>query len=208
MEVLTCNTVGHSTLGVDAFIDLIKAYSINCIADVRSAPWSKHNPQFNREALQNDLKKNNIKYLFMGDCLGARYDDPMLLFSDGRVDFSKVRCMPAFQNGIERIQEGLRKGYRIALMCAERDPFDCHRFVLVARELAGNNILVQHIISVSDIVTQQELETRLLEKYSKNTRQLTLFDPQKSLRERVGEAYALRNREIAYTAANPQGAQI
>jgi len=204
MDVLSCKTVGHSTLETESFIALIKAHSINCVIDVRSVPWSAHVPRFNRDVLQHALENTDIIYLFMGDCLGARYDDPGLLFPDGRVDFSKVSGLDTFLHGIGRVVEGMEKGYRIALMCAEKDPFECHRFVLVSRELAERNIRVEHIISETVLIDQAELEARLLEKYFKKRSQLSLFAPNKSERELLAEAYALRNRDIAYAAPTRQ----
>jgi uncharacterized protein (DUF488 family) len=198
MKTLSCKTVGHSTYSIQQFIEVLKAHSINCIVDVRSTPYSRHNPQFNRETFKTDLELHETTYIFMGDCLGARYDNYDLQFIDGKVDFMLVRQRPEFQDAIQRVIEGINKGYRIALMCAEKNPFDCHRFVLVSYALSKQNVDIEHILSEVKKVSQKELEDHLISKYNLYNPQLSLFDQQGSHEELLNQAYELRNRDIAY----------
>lgn len=194
--MLSCKTVGHSTCSFDSFIRLIQAHGIHAVIDIRSTPYSRHNPQFNRETVKTDLQLHDISYTYMGDWLGGRYDDPGVLLPNGTPDFSRVRRLPRFQEGIKLLLEELKKGYQSALMCAEKDPFDCHRFMLVSRELARRRVRVEHITGEEKPITQEELEERLLKKYGKLSKQPSLFDKPKSRDELLEEAYAEKNKEM------------
>lgn len=203
-----CYTIGHSNHTTEKFVQLLLQHKIGCLADVRSSPYSQHVPQFNKEVLEKELKKANILYLFLGKELGARYTDPQLQFDDGGVDFEKVRKTSSFKGGIERIVSGINKGFKIALMCTEKDPLDCHRFILVsyALKLAGVNVV--HILEDGSTVPNESIEERLLQKQKKNTNQPSLFDdPEKISRlkeARLEEAYRERNIDIAYRVKEPE----
>lgn len=194
--MLCCTTVGHSNYAFDTFIKIIKSHQINCVIDIRSTPYSRRNPQFNRETLKTDLQLYEIGYQYMGDRLGGRHTDPRVLFSDGRVDFSRVRELALFQEGIQQVVAEIRKGLRISLTCAEKDPFDCHRFLLVSPALVRAGVTVSHILAEGKMVSQDELEERLLKKYSKAGRQPGLFDRPKTRSELLEEAYTLKNKEM------------
>lgn len=200
MKELSCYSIGHSNYSIVTFVGILAAHGVNCVADVRSAPYSRRHPQFNRESIKTDLQLAGIQYLYLGDCLGARHTDPAVLSPEGKVDFSKVRQLPRFQEGIRRVINGIQQSFRIALMCAEKNPFDCHRFVLVSRELASCGVAVGHIISPELVLPQQELEQQLLEKYGLHRYQPGLFQQPKQKDELLAQAYALRNSDIAYNA--------
>lgn len=194
-------TIGHSNHPIDYFIELLKTFSISCIIDVRSVPASSYNPQFNLENLQYSLKTNNINYLHFGEEFGARRTDRELLDSFGKVNFDKVRETPKFQSGVERLVQGLEKGFTIALMCSEAEPFDCHRFSMISYYLVRNNFEVQHILKDKTIVTNEDLEKRLLKKYVKQIPQTTLFEVF-SWEDQLNLAYRLRNKDVAYDTLN------
>jgi uncharacterized protein (DUF488 family) len=196
---MLCHTVGHSVYAIDDFIVLLKQHNINCIVDVRSSPYSKFASQYNREILTNELKEAGILYLFMGDSLGARYEDKALLFPDGKVDFEKVRKTEEFQKGIVRVIDGLKKGYSVSLMCSEKEPFDCHRFVLVSKALQDAGIGIQHITPEA-VILNSELEDKLFKKYK-----LSRHDLFCSEEENVVDAYRRRNIDIAYNAKTKEG---
>ncbi len=196
-------TIGHSNHSLETFLDLLSHHHINFIIDLRSSPYSRHNPQFNRETLKTDLELNEVEYLFMGDRLGARYESRNLLFDDGKVDFEKVKDMPCFIEGVETVINKLKNEQHISLMCAEKDPFNCHRFVLVSRALFKKNIPIEHILADKSTVSQSELEQRLINKYSNETPQLSLFEPKRLREEIIDIAYKKRNIDIGYKA-NPQ----
>lgn len=196
---MLCHTVGHSVYGIDEFIAILKQHDINCIVDVRSSPYSKFASQYNREILTDELKKAGIRYLFMGDALGARYEDKSLLFHDGKVDFEMVRATQEFQKGIERVVDGLKKGYSISLMCSEKEPFDCHRFVLVSKSLQDCGVEIKHI-TPHGLIENSELEEKLFKKYK-----LSRHDLFSSEEENVESAYRRRNMDIAYNAMTKEG---
>jgi uncharacterized protein (DUF488 family) len=199
-----CKTVGHSNHTIDEFISIIESQSVDTIIDVRSTPYSQYASQFNREPLKKELERVHIGYFFLGDSLGARHTDPSVLFPDGRVNFKKIRKLPKFQEGIDKILSLIENGAHVALMCTEKDPFDCHRFVLISPVLTGKGILVEHIIDASEIVFQKELETRLLENYNKDDApgfiklQISAVQKKKVGALRLVEVYELRNKDIAY----------
>jgi len=197
-------TIGHSILEIDKFISLLKDNNIDTIVDVRSIPYSKFASQFNKETLKHYLKENNIYYIYMGNSLGARYEDKALLFDDGKVNFKKVQETISFQNGISRLEKGLSKGYKIALMCSEKEAFDCHRFVLISEFLARNGINIKHIYP-DKVVSQEFLEQKLLKKYEKKLPVANLFDQEITDELRLKLAYEFRNKDIAYNAFTKEG---
>jgi uncharacterized protein (DUF488 family) len=185
---------------MEDFILLLKKNGINTIVDVRSTPYSKFASQYNRETLKYYLKENKIFYIFMGDLLGARYEDKSLLFDDGKVNFKKVQEIKSFQDGITRLDKGITKGYNISLMCSEKEAFDCHRFGLVSEFLTKNRIEVNHIYP-DKVVSQKILEQQLLKKYDKKLPKVDLFNPDITENLQIKLAYELRNRDIAYNGA-------
>ena len=138
-------TVGHSTHAIESFVDLLRQHRITAIADVRSSPYSRFNPQFNRESLEQSLKAIGIRYVFLGRELGARSDDPSC-YENGQVQYARLARTALFQSGIERVLKGAAD-LRIALMCAEKDPLDCHRTLLVARALADRGATIEHVLA-------------------------------------------------------------
>lgn len=196
---MTCFTIGHSNHSIKDFVTIVKNNHINCIIDVRSSPYSAYSSQFNREYLNDYLKRESIRYIYMGDSLGARYENKNLLFSNGKVDFSKVCLTQKFIDGIKRVIDGLKKGFRIALMCSEKNPFDCHRFVLVSKGLQDEGIEIQHILP-ERIVSNLELEDMLFEKYKIS--KCDLFHTEKENLELV---YKKRNADIGYNALTKEG---
>lgn len=200
----TIYTIGHSIYEIEDFVKLLKQNQINTIVDVRSTPYSKFAPQYNRETLKKYLKQNSICYIFMGDLLGARHEDKTLLFDDGKVDFKKVQETKNFQDGVIRLQKGIEKGYSISLMCSEKEAFDCHRFGLISEFLTKKSIEINHIYP-DKVVLQQELEQKLLKKYEKQIPKIDLFNQNIDSQEQLKEAYKLRNKDIAYNALTQEG---
>lgn len=136
-------TIGHSTLEADEFIALLRQHGVTAVADVRSQPYSRYAPRFNRAELSASLGRNGIQYVFLGRELGARSTDPEC-YVHGRVQYGRLAETPAFSTGIARVLAGAQTE-RIALMCTEKDPLDCHRTVLVARRLEETGATVSHI---------------------------------------------------------------
>ena len=158
---LSILTIGHSTHSLEAFVNLLKAHSVGAVADVRSTPYSRYSPHFNRESLRSTLQQHQIRYVFLGRELGARSDDPAC-YENGRVQYNRLAQTELFQRGIERVESG-SNAYRIALMCAEKDPLDCHRSILVAQALYRNGTPVQHILADGRLEDHESSITRLLD---------------------------------------------
>jgi uncharacterized protein (DUF488 family) len=126
-------TIGHSNHRIEKFIELLSAHNVTAIADVRSHPYSRFNPQFNREKLRTALRTAGAAYAFQGRKLGARSEDPNC-YVNGKVQYDLLARTPLFKEGLARLVLGA-DSHRIALMCAEKDPLTCHRAILVCRHL-------------------------------------------------------------------------
>ncbi|MBK1664811.1 hypothetical protein CKO38_02265 [Rhodospirillum rubrum] len=166
-------TVGYASHDIAAFLALVRGAGVTAIADVRSQPFSRFRPAFNRPALKASLRACGLAYVFLGAELGARPKvgarpemgvppgNPPVM-RGGRVDFDRLAESAAFGRGIDRVIAG-RAGYRIALMCAERDPIDCHRALLVGRVLSQRHgVAVAHLHDDGRIESQADFEARLL----------------------------------------------
>ena len=192
-------TVGHSTISSALFLDIIKKFGISCVVDVRSTPFSRYAPQYNKDEIMHFLRNNDIQYVFMGDEFGARRDDRTLYSSFGYLDFERTRNSKLFLQGIERIKKGLENGFTIALMCTEKRAIDCHRSILIGKGLADNGFEVLHIDHEYKTMTQSELEKVLLRAYFSEVNMFAdqLGEPL-SQEEMVEEAYRRKNKEIGF----------
>jgi uncharacterized protein (DUF488 family) len=162
LQTRTCFTIGHGNYPIDLFIDTVRSAGIDTIIDVRSSPYSRFNPQFNRKSLEKSLKERAIGYLFMGDRLGGRYSDPGLLFPDGTVDYRKVQETERFKEGIGRLLAIISGNKTIALMCAEKEPERCHRFALISPVLQSNGVAVIHVRPDMKLQANEDLEKELI----------------------------------------------
>ncbi|MGE5260340.1 MAG: DUF488 family protein [Actinomycetota bacterium] len=187
-------TIGHSSHPLPRFLDLLRGARVMAVADVRSAPVSRFVPHFNKDRLATALARSGIAYVFLGEELGGCPEQPEL-FSDGVADYEKMAKLPSFQAGIQRLVRGAQEK-RIVVMCAEADPLDCHRCLLVGRALAELGIEVAHILSSGEIAPQGEIEGRLLGLAGLGEADLLLRDSG----ERLAEAYRARGRKVAYAA--------
>ncbi len=192
-------TVGHSTHPLIYFLSLLREYHVNCLVDVRSVAASSYNPQYNKEPLSNFLKNNGITYMHFPEEFGARHSDPDLLDEKGKVDFAKVRKSWNFKNGVDRLWLGIDKGYTIALMCSESDPFDCHRFSMITVALQQAGFEVLHIMKDKTLKSTSDLERLLLKKYAPQLPKPDMFQPNVTLEDQLNVAYRLRNMEIAFS---------
>ncbi len=154
-------TIGHSTHSAEAFLGLLRLHGVDAVADVRSSPFSRFNPQFNREPLDQFLQANGVQYVFLGRELGARSED-RACYDHGRVQYARLAQTPLFQSGLDRILQGAGR-FRIALMCAEKELLDCHRTLLVAKALAERGQRVLQIHSDGRLETHEAAMERLLE---------------------------------------------
>lgn len=189
-------TIGHSTHTYERFVELLRGAGITAVADVRTSPHSRYFPQFTRGNLEAKLRADGIAYSFLGDELGGRPRDSQY-YREGVADYERMSTATEFQRGLKRVIDGAQK-YRIALMCAEQDPLDCHRCLLVARALAECGIAAEHILPDGQIVSQSQLEDRLLNMSGRG--QDDLFA---SREEQLASAYRERARKVAYAEAAP-----
>lgn len=192
-------TIGHSTHGIEDFLALLGQHSIDVVADVRSMPYSRYTPQFNREAMRQTLSESGIAYVFMGQEFGARSNDPAC-YENGRVQYDSLAVTADFQSGVARIKDGVDKGHRIALMCAEKDPLECHRTILVANRLEAAEMRVTHILANGSLETQKEATDRLISKLKLRNDDLFF-----SREEVCQKALKLQEERIAYVLQNGDG---
>jgi uncharacterized protein (DUF488 family) len=153
-------TVGHSNHPIEKFVGLLTGNGITAIADVRSRPFSRRHPQFNKDRLAATLAEHGIAYLFLGKELGARSEDPAH-YEGGKVQYSRLAATAVFQSGVERVLEAAN-AHRLALMCAEKEPLDCHRTLLVARNLEAKGVTILHILSDGSLEPQAQTMSRLI----------------------------------------------
>lgn len=193
----TVYTIGHSTHSAEKFLELLGMHEISAVADVRSRPYSRFNPQFNRENLSENLKRSGIAYVFLGAELGARSEDPSC-YAGGKVQYDLLARSESFQEGLRRTAKGAGER-RVALMCAEKDPITCHRAILVCRHLANMGIEAQHIREDGRLESHDDALARLLG-------ELGIAEPQlfRSREDLVADAYGLRGEQIAYVEEQPQ----
>ena len=185
-------TIGHSRHPLDRFIALLEGAGATAVADVRSAPMSRFSPQFNKAALFHSLGSRGIAYLFLGKELGGRPENAAL-YTDGVADYDKMAATPEFRAGIDRLIEETERA-RVAVMCSEADPLDCHRCLLVARALAGRGVDIGHILASGDVMPHEKVEERLLD--LAGLAEPGLLDASRD--ERLADAYRARARKAAY----------
>jgi uncharacterized protein (DUF488 family) len=189
-------TVGHSNLDFAQFAKLLKDCGVERVADLRSVPQSSRFPQFSQPGLEKLLGAEGISYLFLGEELGGRPDDADTYRPDGLVDYRVRRKSYAFQAGLERLLKEM-ESHTFAMMCAEEDPLECHRFLMVCPELVKLGIAPLHIRKDSRMETQEAAENRLLA--ATGFRALatnTLFPEARA--QALEEAYQLQAEKCAF----------
>ena len=187
----TLYTVGHSNHPIEKFLGLLTAHDIGAVADVRSRPFSRRNPQFNKDRLAAHLAQQSIAYVFLGRELGARSDDPAC-YENGKVQYPRLAATASFKSGIDRLLAGAEK-YRVALMCAEKEPLDCHRTLLVSRALEQAGISIAHILADGSLEPQEKTMSRLIDMVG--LAKEDMFDERAEL---IAAACKLREDKIAY----------
>ena len=156
-------TIGYAQFSIDAFLDTLRKYDISAIADVRSAPFSKYKPDFIKDKIQKHLGRNHMAYLFLGDMLGARIKDPAV-YLDNKLSYELLSKSDFWTKGINKLLDESGK-YRLAIMCAEKDPLHCHRTFLICRTLRSFSLRIHHILEEGSLEEHADTEKRILENY-------------------------------------------
>lgn len=185
-------TIGHSNHALDAFARLLQLHEITVVADVRSMPFSRFNPQFNRELLQRSLAELGLVYVFLGDRLGARAGD-RACYVDGKARYELIARSADFQAGLQRLMQDAAR-QRVAMMCAEKEPLECHRTLLVARQLAIADVSVLHILEDGTLEPHAQTLARLMKELD-----LPEFDLFRTRDELIEEAYRRRGDALEYS---------
>jgi uncharacterized protein (DUF488 family) len=177
-STLELYTIGHSTLEMDDFLRLLKENYIQVLIDVRSQPYSRFNPQYNRESFKHAMAYANIEYVFAGEYLGGRPTDPTCykdgVVPDGKanylklVDYAEVMGRDWYQRGIQRLLEIVSERQAV-VMCSEEDPMQCHRHLLITQTLLKQGITVWHIRSDGRVEEAKPLPDEI------ESQQLSLF---------------------------------
>lgn len=184
-------TIGHSTHAWKHFVALLRGADVTAVADVRTSPYSRHSPQFSRDSLRHALRRDGISYVFLGKELGG-HPSGQRFYCDGVPDYERMAQAPEFSAGLDRLIDGAQK-YRVALVCAERDPLDCHRCLLVGRALAQRGVRVNHILDDGNIISHGAIEDVLLQLSGRDAADLFALPS-----ERLAAAYRERARKVAF----------
>ena len=184
-------TIGHSTQPIEDFVGLLQKHSVTAIADVRSTPFSRHAPHFSRDHLERSLALADIAYVFLGKELGARSDDGSC-YVGNKVSYEKLSKTSLFRAGIERVETGGDR-FKVALMCSERDPTECHRTILVSKVLTERGVVVDHILGDGTLEPHEQTMLRVLDILG-----MPREDMFNSREELIAQAYEGRERQIAY----------
>jgi uncharacterized protein (DUF488 family) len=191
----TVYTIGHSTNSLDAFIALLQGAGVEAIADVRSTPFSRRLPYFNQGALRRALPGNGIAYVPLGLELGGRGNPHTARDAHGRISYRSIADSPEFEQGLQRVESGTAR-MRVALLCTERDPLQCHRGILVSRVLAARGTRVAHILADGATEAHGDAERRLLR--LAGARHPDLFQTEDEV---LAAAYDAPEARIAHVAA-------
>lgn len=198
-------TIGHSNLALPMLVYALQQHRVPLVGDVRSRPHSSRFPQFSQPEFEMGLRDAGLAYLFLGEELGGRPDDPKAYRTDGLVNYRARRRSYGFRAGIERVVLELEK-QPLALLCAEEDPITCHRFLMICPELVALGIEPRHIRKDAALESQAAAEDRLLAAvHFSDVRSDALFaaDRQASLEE----AYLQQAEKHAFRA-DPQAVDV
>lgn len=191
MTESTVFTIGHSTQPVEKLVALLVQHGISAVGDVRSTPYSRFSPQFNQSSLRRSLSDAGIAYVFLGEELGAR-PTAADVYAGGRASYERMAARPEFDAGLRRVVNGASR-YRLALLCTEKDPTQCHRMILVCRHLRSLVGRIDHILADGSLEANEEAERRLRRALGLAS---TLFEDEAAV---IEQAYDLQGSKIAYS---------
>jgi uncharacterized protein (DUF488 family) len=146
-------TVGHSNHELEHLVELLHGERIEFVIDVRSYPYSRYSPQFNREALEASIARHGMRYLFLGEQLGGRPTLEEHYDANGHALYGPMSEQQPFRDAVQRVIDGAN-GHRLALLCSEADPRHCHRRLLVGKVLTEQGVALRHILSDGSVHTE------------------------------------------------------
>ena len=156
-------SIGYATKPIEHYIRQLREHRVDVVADIRSVPFSKAFFDYHQDALRGHLAEAGIRYVHLGPELGPRSKDAAHYDDGGQVQFDRLMQSELFQSGIDRLFDGVEKGFTIAMTCACKDPAICHRSLLVGWALRHQRECdLRHILHNGGLERQSELETRLL----------------------------------------------
>jgi uncharacterized protein (DUF488 family) len=162
METQTVFSIGHGNKTIYEFVSELRSFDIGFLIDIRSKPYSKYSQHFSQQPLKAVVEREYIRYVYMGQELGGLpTHDSTCFTSDGRVDYDKLKEKKYFKEGLCRLEKAYSQGIKVCIMCSESDPKMCHRSKLIGVELLKQGIIIQHIIGVSKVLTQQQVISEL-----------------------------------------------
>ena len=197
--VNTVYTIGYSGFLLNDFINELNINKISLVVDVRSIPYSQYFSDYNKDKLEQVLKKTGIYYRNYALEFGARQEERKYYTPEKYLDFTLFAKSSLFLSGFDKLVKSMKQNYTFALMCAEKDPFNCHRTILVARAFYNAGYKIVHLLPNKCKVTQEDIEARLLRRYFPYRNQITLFGELFSEEEYIDQAYKKRNAEIGYS---------
>lgn len=161
MKNTTIFSTGHGNKKIEDFIMELKNFKIEYLLDIRSKPFSKWNPDFNKPVLELKLKEEGITYVFVGDTLGGLPDDRSCYDENGKVVYELIKEKSFFKKGLNRLITAHNKRINLAVMCSESKPEECHRSKLIGQELLKSNISLNHIVGKEKLKSQQSVMNEL-----------------------------------------------
>lgn len=194
-------SIGYATKTIETFIGQLKRYNINVVADVRSVPFSKRFFDYHQDRIQAHLARAGIKYVYLGKELGPRSKDPRHYKDNRQIDFERLAQSALFKDGIQRLNTGLKKGYNIAIMCAEKDPSCCHRSLLIGHYSVNSaDMETHHINHDGELESQVQLAERLVQEQGLVE---DMFSDSATLKARAHSAQCERMNYIKPTEESP-----
>ncbi len=185
IKTIGIKTIGHSNHPIQRFVDLLTAGGVKLLVDVRSLPWSRRFPQFGKERLTQSLADAGIAYVHES-ALGGKPEGRGK--PEGGASYDALAARPEFNAALARLIDRAQDT-TVCLMCAEKEPLDCHRTVLVSRRLAERGVAIEHLLADGATRPHSDVEEALLAKSAGPD----LFEDRAA---RLARAYQARERAM------------